>query len=72
MLLRLLLLFTLIPLAELALLVWISEHVMGLSATIGLVIFTGVVGAWLARQEGLRCWIEVQRQLAEGQLPAEP
>lgn len=72
MLLRLFLLFTLIPLIELALLVWISEHVMGLPATIGLVIFTGVVGAWLARREGLRCWLEVQRQMAEGQLPAEP
>ena len=71
MLLQLFLLFTLIPLVELALLVWISQYT-GLLFTIALVIVTGVVGAWLARQEGLRCWLEVQRQLAEGQLPAEP
>jgi UPF0716 protein FxsA len=71
MLLRLFLLFTLIPLGELALLFWISQHT-GWAFTLGLVIVTGVVGAWLARQEGLRCLLEVQRQLDEGKLPAEP
>ena len=71
MLLRLLLLFTLVPLVEVALLIWISQYT-GLLFTIGLVILTGVVGAWLAREQGLRCWLEVQRQLSQGQLPAEP
>lgn len=71
MLLRLFLLFTLVPVVELSLLVWIGMHT-GLPFTLGLVILTGVVGAWLARREGLRCWLEVQRQLGEGQLPAEP
>ncbi|HUT91587.1 MAG TPA: FxsA family protein [Thermoguttaceae bacterium] len=71
MLVRLFLLFTLIPLVELALLFWIAQHT-GWLFTLSLVIVTGVVGAWLARQEGLRCWLEVQRQLAEGKLPAEP
>jgi UPF0716 protein FxsA len=70
-LLRLFLLFTLIPLGELALLIWISTYT-GPLFTISLVILTGAMGAWLARHEGLRCWLEVQRQLAEGQLPAEP
>ena len=70
-LLRLFLLFTLVPLVELALLFWISQHT-GWLFTLGLVIVTGVVGASLARHEGLRCWLEVQRQLAEGKLPAEP
>jgi len=70
-LLRLFLLFTLIPLVELALLIWISQYT-GVLFTIGLVILTGVVGASLARREGLRCWLEVQRQLSQGQLPAEP
>jgi len=70
-LLRLVLLFTLIPLAELALLLWIAQHT-GWVFTLWLVIITGLLGAWLARQEGLRCWLEVQRQLARGELPAEP
>ena len=68
---RLLLLFTLVPLVELALLFWIAQHTHW-SFTLWLVIITGLLGAWLARQEGLRCWLEVQRQLAGGQLPAEP
>ena len=71
MLVRLFLLFTLVPLGELALLFWIAQHT-GWLFTLGLVIVTGVVGASLARHEGLRCWLEVQRQLAEGKLPAEP
>jgi len=70
-LLRLFLLFTLVPLVELSLLFWIAQHT-GWVFTLGLVIVTGVVGAWLARREGLRCWLEVQRQLAQGQVPAEP
>jgi len=70
-LLRLFLLFTLVPLVELSLLFWIAQHT-GWVFTLWLVVLTGVVGAWLARREGLRCWLEVQRQLGEGQLPAEP
>ncbi len=70
MLLRLFLLFTLIPLGELALLFWISQHT-GWLFTLSLVVVTGVVGAWLARQQGVRCWLEVHRQLAAGRLPTE-
>jgi len=71
LLVRLFLLFTLVPLIELALLFWIAQHT-GWLFTLSLVIVTGVVGASLARHEGLRCWLEVHRQLAEGKLPAAP
>jgi UPF0716 protein FxsA len=70
-LLRLFLLFTLVPLVELALLIWIAVNTDPI-LTIGLVVLTGAVGAWLAREQGLRCWREVHRQLSQGQLPAEP
>ena len=70
MLLRLLLLFTLVPLIELALLFWIAQHT-GWLFTLGLVIVTGVVGAWLARHEGIRCWLKAQEQLSRGELPAD-
>lgn len=70
MLLRLLLLFTIVPLVELSILIWIGERI-GLAATIGLVIVTGFLGASLARREGLRCWITAQRQLAQGELPTD-
>ena len=67
---RLILLFTLLPLAELSLLFRIGEW-LGAGATLGLVIGTGVVGAWLARREGLRTWERVRAELAEGRMPGE-
>lgn len=70
MLIRLLLLFTLVPLLELVLLLRIGDLV-GLLPTLALVIATGVAGAWLARQEGLRAWLAVQRELAAGRIPTE-
>ena len=70
MLLRLFLLFTLIPIAELALLIRIGGYI-GLGPTLGLVIATGAAGAWLARREGLRSWLAVQTELATGRIPGE-
>lgn len=70
MFLRLLLLFTVVPLVELSLLLWIGRQV-GIVATVGLVLGTGFLGAWLARREGLRTLALVRRDLAEGRLPAE-
>lgn len=71
MLLRLLLLFTLVPLVELSLLIWISQYT-GLVFTIALVLLTGIVGAALARYEGLRCWRRVHQAMAAGRLPGDP
>lgn len=70
MLLRLFLLFTLVPVAELALLIRIGGWI-GLGPTLALVIGTGAAGAWLARREGLRSWLAVQGELAEGRIPTE-
>lgn len=70
MLLRLFLLFTLVPLAELMLLIRIGG-LIGLFPTLLLVVATGAAGAWLARAEGLRSWMAVQGELAEGRIPGE-
>ena len=70
MLLRLFLLFTLVPLVELMLLIRIGG-LIGLGPTLLLVVATGAVGAWLARQEGLRSWMAVQGELVAGRLPGE-
>lgn len=69
MLLRLFLLFTLVPLVELLLLLRIGSTI-GLAPTLLLVIATGFAGAWLARREGLRSWNAVRDELAAGRLPA--
>jgi len=67
---RLILLFTILPLVELSLLLRIGEW-LGAGATIGLVVATGVAGAWLARREGARTWRRVQAEVAAGRLPGE-
>ena len=48
----LILLFVGIPLAELALLIYIG-NLIGVLATILIVVITGIVGALLAKQQGL-------------------
>ncbi len=66
----LVLLFILLPLAELYLLIQIGQVIGGLGA-LALVLFTGVVGAYLARMEGLRTLMRAQKALQQGALPAE-
>jgi len=68
MLFKLFLLFTIVPLCELALLIKIGE-VVGLSYTIALVIFTGALGAWLARQQGIAVIAEVNTSMSKGVMP---
>ena len=66
---RLLLLFIALPAIELALLIEIGSR-FGTVATLGLIVVTGAIGATLARGQGLRLISEIQRELAEGRLPA--
>ena len=65
---RLLLVFTLIPLAELYLLLQVGS-VLGVGLTILLVVGTGVVGAYLARLEGWRTLRQMQDNLHNGIAP---
>lgn len=65
---RLLLLLIVMPLVELWLLLRVGDRI-GAANTFLLVIVTGIIGAALARQQGLRAWHEVQQQSAQGQVP---
>lgn len=65
---RLFLLFTLVPVIEIYLLLQLG-HRVGAMPTVLLVIGTGALGAWLARQQGLRTWLEARDELAVGRLP---
>ena len=67
---KLLLLFTVVPLVELYLLLQLGE-LLGLWPTVGIVIATGAVGAWLAKAEGLRVLGKWRSSLARGQIPEE-
>lgn len=67
---RLLLLFIVVPLIELALLLQIGEWV-GLLPTIALVILTGIAGAALARSQGVRVFFRIRQELATGRMPVD-
>ncbi len=71
MLFRLLLLFTVVPMVELVLLLILADHTSWYFA-LALVLVTGIVGAALARWQGLRCVRRLQQQAAAGQVPADP
>ena len=66
---RLLLLFTVLPVVELALLIRIGRAI-DVGPTIALVVLTGVAGAALARHQGLRTLRRSQDDLARGLMPA--
>ncbi len=68
---RLILLFILVPIAELVLLIQLGRWV-GLWPTLALIVVTGTLGAALASREGLRAWRAFQDDLARGQLPGRP
>jgi UPF0716 protein FxsA len=67
---RLLLLFTVVPLVELVLLVEIGR-LIGTIPTIGIVIGTGILGAWLTKLEGLRTLHGIREDLQQGRMPAD-
>jgi UPF0716 protein FxsA len=66
----LLLAFTVVPFIELYLLLAIGRQV-GFWPTVGGVLLTGLIGAWLAKKEGLRVLRRWQESLAQGRMPEE-
>ncbi len=66
----LLLLFTGVPMLELALLIEVGRAI-GLLPTLALVLGTGATGAWLARWQGVRALRAVQQEMASGRVPGE-
>ena len=70
MLVKLLALFTIVPLVELALLIPLGMEI-GLWPTIGLVVGTALLGAVLAKLEGGRAIANIKKELSEGKLPAD-
>ncbi|MBW2377627.1 MAG: FxsA family protein [Deltaproteobacteria bacterium] len=64
----LLLLFIVVPAVELALLIEVGTRI-GTPATIAIIVGTGIVGAALAKQQGLRTIQKIQAELDTGALP---
>ena len=67
---RLLLLCTLVPIVELAVLIEIGQH-LGVLPTVGLVLTTGALGAALARREGIQAFHRLRESIGRGSFPGE-
>ncbi len=62
--------FTVVPLVELYLLIGMGRQV-GALPTIGFVLVTGLLGAMLAKHEGLRVLRSWQTSMAQGRIPED-
>ena len=71
MLLKLLLLFTIVPVIEFYLLYQLSMVMGNFWIAIGIVILTGIVGAFLAKLQGLRTLEAIRKDLSAGIIPGD-
>ena len=67
---NLLLLFTIVPAVELALLIKVGTHI-GVGNTLFLIVLTGILGASLARLQGFSVLRNIQESLNRGEMPTE-
>lgn len=70
MFLYLVLLFTVVPVVELAVLLKVGRYI-GILNTISIVLLTGIAGAILARSQGLKIIKKIQDDLNMGIVPAD-
>jgi UPF0716 protein FxsA len=63
-------LFVGVPLLDTVTLVLVGRYI-GFWTTVGMVILSGVIGAHLARQQGLAAWRSLQADMAAGRVPTQ-
>ncbi|GAB4165506.1 MAG: FxsA family protein [Geothermobacteraceae bacterium] len=67
---KLLVIFLVIPALEIYTLLE-AGRLIGVWPTIALILATGIAGAWLARTQGIGLLLQIQKELAEGRMPAD-
>ncbi len=70
MFMRLFLLFTIVPALELYLIIKVGQ-VIGAFNTLLIIVITGVLGAYYARQQGVRVVSNINWEMREGRLPGD-
>ena len=70
MLIRLILLFTVVPLIELYLLIQVGRY-LGTLPTIMIVLITGIIGGLLARSQGLNVQRQIRADFQNGIIPTD-
>ncbi|MDY6893108.1 MAG: FxsA family protein [Chloroflexota bacterium] len=66
---RLVLVFVITPLVELALLIYLGT-IIGVWYTILIVVITGIIGAYLARSQGMATVYRIQSSVGRGEIPS--
>jgi UPF0716 protein FxsA len=64
----LVLLFLVVPIVELYVIIQVGREIGALN-TIGLLLLISVVGAWLAKREGMGVWRRLNQQVNAGKVP---
>ncbi|MCW9049885.1 MAG: FxsA family protein [Deltaproteobacteria bacterium] len=70
MFIKLLIVFTVIPIIELYVLIEAGRQI-GVGATVAMILLTGIAGAFLARTQGFQLINRIQTELNQGRVPAE-
>lgn len=65
-----LILLIIVPAAEIGVLL-LSGNLIGIWPTVGMILLTGISGAYLAKKQGLETLRKAQAQLKFGQMPGE-
>ncbi|UCH94347.1 MAG: membrane protein FxsA [Candidatus Aminicenantes bacterium] len=68
MFIKLLMLFTIVPVVELFLLIKVGQHI-GTMNTIALIVLTGIIGASFAKSQGAKIIYQIRSTVNQGQLP---
>lgn len=66
----LILLFIIVPTAELSLLIYSGQQ-LGFLPTVLLILFTGVLGAYLAKKQGLKAWVDLRSRMTNMETPGD-
>jgi len=67
---KLLILFIVVPVAELYVLIEVGKKIGSLT-TIGIIIFTGILGAYLVKNQGFLILKKIQNDLNDGIMPGD-
>lgn len=62
--------FVVIPTAELALLIY-SGQMLGFFSTVSLILLTGFLGAYLAKKQGAKAWVDFNRRMQNMETPGD-
>lgn len=62
--------FILIPTAELSILIYAGQQI-GFLPTISLILITGFLGAYLAKKQGTKAWLDFNRRMTNMETPGD-